>query len=148
MTVTEGNMKKYLFVCTGNTCRSPMAEGILNDIAKKEGLDICAKSAGISVSPGNPPSQNAVEACAELGVDISKHKSSQLTNDLFYEADAVVPLTETHRLIMLDAFKDAEKIMPALGVFDPYGGNIDDYRKCRDMILEKIREITHEDNRS
>ena len=148
MTVTEGNMKKYLFVCTGNTCRSPMAEGILNDIAKKERLDICAKSAGISVSPGNPPSQNAVEACAELGVDISKHESSQLTNDLFYEADAVVPLTETHRLIMLDAFKDAEKIMPALGVFDPYGGNIDDYRKCRDMILGKIREITHEDNRS
>ena len=38
--------------------------------------------------------------------------------------------------------------MPALGVFDPYGGNLDDYRKCRDMILEKIREITHEDNRS
>lgn len=60
----------------------------------------------------------------------------------------MVPLTETHRLIMLDAFKDVEKIMPALGVFDPYGGNIDDYRKCRDMILEKIREITHEDNRS
>ena len=141
-------MKKYLFVCTGNTCRSPMAEGIFNQLAKEKGLDFFAKSAGISAIPGEPVSKNALSACMQIGVDISSHKATQLTNDLFYEADAVVPLTETHRLIMQDAFKDTKKILAPLNVFDPFGGSEEEYCRCRDIILEKIKELVDENCQS
>ena len=125
-------MKKYLFICTGNTCRSPMAQGIFNKMAKERGIDAAAKSAGISVSPGMLPAENAVSACKEIGVDISNHRSVMLSNDLFYEADRVVPLNTTHKIILTDAFNDGEKVTEPLGVDDPFGGNLDVYRACRD----------------
>lgn len=139
-------MKKILFVCTGNTCRSPMAEGILNKLAGERNLDVFAKSAGISAAEGSPASVNSVKACEEIGVDISRHRSTQLTNQMFYEADEVVPLTKTHQIIMQDAFKNREKILPALDVPDPFGGDLEEYRLCRDRIKEKIEELLDDSN--
>ncbi len=139
-------MKKILFVCTGNTCRSPMAEGILNKLAGERNLDVFAKSAGISAAEGSPASVNSVKACEEIGVDISGHRSTQLTNQMFYEADEVVPLTKTHQIIMQDAFKNREKILPALDVPDPFGGDLEEYRLCRDRIKEKIEELLDDSN--
>lgn len=139
-------MKKILFVCTGNTCRSPMAEGILNKLAGERNLDVFAKSAGISAAEGSPASVNSVKACEEIGVDISGHRSTQLTNQMFYEADEVVPMTKTHQIIMQDAFKNREKILPALDVPDPFGGNLEEYRLCRDRIKEKIEELLDDSN--
>lgn len=139
-------MKKILFVCTGNTCRSPMAEGILNKLAGERNLDVFAKSAGISAAEGSPASVNSVKVCEEIGVDISRHRSTQLTNQMFYEADEVVPLTKTHQIIMQDAFKNREKILPALDVPDPFGGDLEEYRLCRDRIKEKIEELLDDSN--
>ncbi len=139
-------MKKILFVCTGNTCRSPMAEGILNKLAGERNLDVFAKSAGISAAEGSPASVNSVKACEEIGVDISGHRSTQLTNQMFYEADEVVPMTKTHQIIMQDAFKNREKILPALDVPDPFGGDLEEYRLCRDRIKEKIEELLDDSN--
>lgn len=139
-------MKKILFVCTGNTCRSPMAEGILNKLAGERNLDVFAKSAGISAAEGSPASVNSVKACDEIGVDISGHRSTQLTNQMFYEADKVVPMTKTHQIIMQDAFKNREKILPALDVPDPFGGDLEEYRLCRDRIKEKIEELLDDSN--
>lgn len=139
-------MKKILFVCTGNTCRSPMAEGILNKLAGERNLDVFAKSAGISAAEGSPASVNSVKACDEIGVDISGHRSTQLTNQMFYEADEVVPMTKTHQIIMQDAFKNREKILPALDVPDPFGGDLEEYRLCRDRIKEKIEELLDDSN--
>lgn len=139
-------MKKILFVCTGNTCRSPMAEGILNKLAGERNLDVFAKSAGISAAEGSPASVNSVKACEEIGVDISRHRSTQLTNQMFYEADEVVPMTKTHQIIMQDAFKNREKILPALDVPDPFGGDLEEYRLCRNRIKEKIEELLDDSN--
>lgn len=139
-------MKKILFVCTGNTCRSPMAEGILNKLAGERNLDVFAKSAGISAAEGSPASVNSVKACEEIGVDISGHRSTPLTNQMFYEADEVVPMTKTHQIIMQDAFKNREKILPALDVPDPFGGDLEEYRLCRDRIKEKIEELLDDSN--
>ena len=60
------------FVCTGNTCRSPMAEAIFNKLAEEKGLDVRALSFGLAAVPGMPPSKNAVAVCREIGIDISE----------------------------------------------------------------------------
>ena len=123
-----------------------MAEGILNKLVGERNLDVFAKSAGISAAEGSPASVNSVKACEEIGVDISRHRSTQLTNQMFYEADEVVPMTKTHQIIMQDAFKNREKILPALDVPDPFGGDLEEYRLCRNRIKEKIEELLDDSN--
>ena len=68
-------MKKILFVCTGNTCRSPMAAVIFNQLAAQSGLDYVAESAGVAAVGDRPASENAVKAVAEIGLDLSAHRT-------------------------------------------------------------------------
>lgn len=76
-------MKKILFICLGNICRSPMAAGIFNHEAKKRGVDLRADSAGFeSFHIGDPPDKRAVNTCSQHGIDISQHKAR-----LFHTAD-------------------------------------------------------------
>ena len=136
--------KKVLFVCTGNTCRSPMAEAIFNDMAKNEGLVFCAESAGI-FADGSSVSENSSEVMKELGVDISGRKSRQATAEMIDEAEYVFALTSSHRDILNAMFGKTEKITTlaefvglSADVPDPYGGNVEEYRKCRNMIEDMI----------
>ena len=87
-----------LFVCTGNTCRSPMAEGIYNALAIHNDLDSRAISAGVSTQEGMPASFGAQNAMAELGIDISLHSSQPLTNELLERADAVLCPCGDHQI--------------------------------------------------
>ena len=138
-------MKKILFVCTGNTCRSPMAEGICNKIAKENNLVIIAESAGINAITGLPASENSIEACSEVGVDLSNFTSTWIcdTDPLQYDIFAV--MTKNQKDILVSVGIPEEKVIILNenkgGITDPYGGNLQLYRECRDEIFKEIENL-------
>src|SRR5688572_20211132 len=88
-------MKTFLFVCTGNICRSPMAEGLLRHAAAGRN-EYRAVSAGLGAVDGQPPSAHAIQAMRELGIDISQQRSRMLTADLVQQADYILGMTHSH----------------------------------------------------
>lgn len=88
-------MKTILFVCTGNVCRSPMAEGLFRQ-AVQGSKDYHVLSAGLGASDGQPPTPFAVQAMNELGIDISHQHSRPLTADLVEQADYIFCMTHSH----------------------------------------------------
>ncbi|MGN6552741.1 MAG: ribose 5-phosphate isomerase B [Verrucomicrobiota bacterium] len=142
-------MKTVLFVCTGNICRSPMAEGIFRQAVQGRG-NYRVISAGLGAMDGQPPSEHAVEATRELGIDISNQRSRMLTPELVKQADYIFVMTHSHvDTVMLLYPKAAEKSFllrdfdETLDSFekdisDPIGGSYDVYANCRDQIEQGI----------
>jgi RpiB/LacA/LacB family sugar-phosphate isomerase len=146
-------MKTILFICTGNICRSPMAEGILRHVVKGRRLDIQVMSAGIGAMEGQPPSAHAVEAVKELGIDISKQRSRQLTAELVQEADYIFGMTHSHvdtifllyphaaeKTFLLREFDDTLDIFEK-DISDPIGCSYEVYVNCRDQIEQGIASL-------
>jgi len=138
-------MEKRLivFVCTGNICRSPMAEYLFRThIASRPALQVC--SAGVMAGYGTPASRYAVKAMNELGVDISAHRSQPVTRDLVEEAELLVVMTGGHRDALLERYPQAADKIALLKAFDPnrtdddvldpIGLSLDVYRFVRDDI--------------
>ncbi len=136
-------MKKILFVCSGNTCRSPMAQGIFNKIAKEKNLDYIAESAGILTRTGLPYSQNSVTACKEMDIDIEKGKSVSILDVNINDYDLFVPMAVSHAqaLVAYGADKDKIMLLKSTGISDPYGGNSDVYRACCKEIYQSILNL-------
>lgn len=137
-------MKKILFVCTGNTCRSPMAAAMMNKLLADSKLtDIKSECAGIAANPGEPASGNAIAVMREIGIDLSQHRARQTTQKLVDESDAIYTMTETHAAIFKTAFPEAVSKINILGagIPDPFGGDINVYRSCRDTILAALKKL-------
>ena len=143
-----------LFVCTGNICRSPMAEGIAANVADKS--HIVFRSAGTFAYDGTPASPNAVAVLKEKGIDISAHRARRFDARLAMWADLILAMetahirdmtyaapTQAHKMHTLLGFAAGEKGTAGdhWSVADPYGGSLDIYRKARDEIADAIVRI-------
>lgn len=127
-----------LFVCTGNTCRSPMAEGFFNSIYGSG-----AKSAGIYTEDGAAPSENAVKAMKKYGIDISEHKAKQISPEDIINADKIYAMTTRHAAILKEIFPEKADNIFILGngIPDPFGGDEELYLKCAEEIKKFVSEI-------
>lgn len=145
--LTQKRGQEILAVCTGNTCRSPMAEGILREMARQAEREIRVSSAGL-YADGAPVSAHAAAALAEKGIDISGHRARQLTPDMARSADLILTMTGAHRQMLAAALPDAADKVFTLAqwagedgdVLDPFGGSLEQYRACRDQIWELLRK--------
>ncbi len=140
-------MKKVMFICSGNTCRSPLAEGLFKKYIEEKNMgSIDVSSAGISAFPGDEVSENSVLVAEKRGVDLTSQRAKNLNPQDLTETDLFVCMTESHSKV-LKRFCDSSKIM-TLNVPDPYGGSLEAYESCAKQIescfpqiLEKISEI-------
>ncbi len=144
-------MKKILFVCTGNTCRSPMAEYIFNhEITNSNSDDMIAFSRGLMALDGDAISDNSLTALAELGIDGSYHSARRLTREDVDSADHIYVMSQSHKNIMSALFPDAENDIRFLGggIDDPFGGGIEHYRKTLEDIRHAILNIVESEQQS
>ncbi|MBU0755681.1 MAG: low molecular weight phosphotyrosine protein phosphatase [Planctomycetes bacterium] len=145
---------RILCVCTGNICRSPMAEGFIAHMASAHGLDhVHVTSAGTHAPEGSPASTHAVKALADKGVDIRDHRAAFLDHNAVHEADLVLVMEPDHLVRILSLWPEEAggkvKLMMEFhekrpcrdGVPDPIGADPDYYRSVASLIEDCCRGV-------
>lgn len=140
-----------IFVCTGNTCRSPLAEALARKLAAERGVtDVTFESAGTSAYEGAAASDGSVLIGLERGVDLSPHRARQLTRDLIRGDTILLAMATSHltainaitadtRAYLLDDFASRGKHRRS--VADPFGGDLVGYREAADDIEAMLGDM-------
>lgn len=156
--VIEADRRKRLFhcvillVCTGNTCRSPMAEVLLKDLLQKAFPELASQfqdlihvaSGGLSAFPGGPASPEAQAVMQRRGLNLKNHQSCSVTEQSLRNADLVLTMTQGHRRAILENLPDLESKIHLLSgehsdVSDPFGGPESLYAECADQIEQYLQ---------
>lgn len=146
---------RILFVCTGNTCRSPIAEALFREKARQLKVEVC--SAGVAAQDGTPASREAQCVLEERGIH-HFHRAKRVNGEMSAWADTVLTMTGGHKRMLAEVFPGASKKVFTLNEYvgckdipeiaDPFGGGLTTYRQCAkqieqtlDRLLEKLVDI-------
>ena len=132
-------MSKVLMVCTGNTCRSPLAQVIL----QKQHPDWEVRSAGVAAEVGSPAAAHSRQIAREIGMDLEGHRAQSVTPELVAWADQILCMTESHLQLLKRSFPEAATKARTLGadISDPIGQSLAVYQRCADQIEDALRAI-------
>jgi protein-tyrosine phosphatase len=149
--MSEESLVRVLFVCTGNTCRSPMAAAALVDELGPDAARIEVLSAGISAWEGQPASEGTREVALRDGIDLSAHRARRATAQHVRDADFVFVMEPLHRSALEALGAPMERVSvlsefpapgePGLPVSDPYGASKEAYEECWRRIRLHVRRL-------
>jgi len=138
------------FVCTGNSCRSPLAQALFEKLLRDSGREgVRCFSCGTDACPGGCASENAVAAGQELGVDLTAHRSQQLCRDLLEDTDLIVTMSAWQAGLVSSQWTSALRTGKQVrvlggGIADPYGGDLESYRNCAREMQTALEDLLRE----
>jgi len=147
--------RSILFVCTGNTCRSPLAESLCRaKLAQALGCPpgelaqrgFTVASAGVMALPGDSANPQAVQVAEEFGAELAAHRSRPLTHEMLAEATDVIAMTDMHLMLVARYAAGPEPKLLCVGedIPDPIGGDADEYRACARVIAGQLDRLIPE----